>query len=221
MKSIKTIVAACLLMGAANAGPTSIERKSEFEKALNVVLASALPHSSDLQRERLIRDYIDGKPNKAQAVNLPADVPYRGSQYEDYQSTGDRVLEACQLRYGSPCALVAVNDEIVGEGRLDAKDMPLMHYSGEFDIAKIPIIRDVTKARSDLKAYPAIQGAKAIAIHPWGTLFIATRLNSRDAQDAALAECNADPRRQSRDGNCFVYAVNNEVVIEEPRQLGK
>ena len=53
-----------------------------------------------------------------------------------------------------------------------------------------------------------------MAIHPWGFLFISSgKATARDAQDAALSECNADPRRRYKDGNSFVYAVGNQVVI--------
>lgn len=221
MKKLIGIVAACSLMSAASAGPVNTERKSEFEKVFGVVFASALPRMSDLQRDALVRDYIDAKPNKGQAINALAGVSYRSTDHEDYEATGERTLEACQLRFGSPCALVAINESIVDDARLIPKDMPRLHYSGEFDLTKIPIIRSITKSRLDLQSYSKAEGQKAIAVHPWGTLFIAFRSNSRDAQDAALAACNADPRRKSRDGNCFVYAVNNQVVVSERRQIGK
>jgi hypothetical protein len=106
--------------------------------------------------------------------------------------------------------LLALNDEIAAEGELKTKDMPRLHYAGEFDLARIPIVRPATRARADMQSYFGAAGPKAIAIHPWGTLVISTgKANSRHAQDAALANCNADPRRNFKDGNCFVYAVDN------------
>jgi hypothetical protein len=126
------------------------------------------------------------------------------------------------LRYGKPCALLAVNDEIPAEGEIRSKDMPRLHYSGEFDLAQIPVIRAVTGARADVQSYFGAAGPKAIAIHPWGFLFISTgRANTRDAQDVALAECNSDSRRRSKDDNCSVYAVDNQVVIAERRMIGR
>ncbi len=216
------LLCAMLLTSAAVAGPITAERKSQFEKAMNVIMASVTPKLIDLQRERLVRDYVEGKPNKGQAVEPVEGHYFRSVAHEDYGVAGERTLEACQLMFGKPCALLAVNDEIAAEGGLMPKDMPRLHYSGEFDLAKIPIIRAVTRARADVQSYFGAAGPKAVAIHPWGFLFISTgKANSRDAQDAALAACNADPRRQSRDGNCFVYAVDNQVIISERRQLGK
>jgi hypothetical protein len=64
--------------------------------------------------------------------------------------------------------------------------------------------------------------SKAIAIHPWGKIFISTGgVNLIEVQSAALAKCNADPERRFRDGNCFVYAVNNDVILPERRMVPK
>jgi hypothetical protein len=185
-------------------------------------MASVTPHVSDSLRNTLIRDYVEAKLNKAQAVEPTNGSYFRFTNSEDYDVTGDRALESCQLRYGKPCALIAVNDEIVGEGEIAPKDMPRLHYSGVFDLSRIPIIRAVTRARADVQSYFGVSGPKAIAIHPWGLLFISTgKANSRDAQDAVLSACDSDPRRNFKDGNCFVYAVDNQVVLPERRQISK
>jgi hypothetical protein len=211
-----------LLAGAAIAGPITAPRKSQFEKAMNVIMASITPKLSDLQRESLVRDYVEGKPNKGQAVELLNGNYFRSVAHEDLSVTADRTLEACQLRYGKPCALLAVNDEIAAEGEIRSQDMPRLHYSGDFDLAKIPVIRAATRDRTDVQTYFAAAKPKAMAIHPWGFLFISTgKANTGDAQDAALADCNSDPRRRSRDGNCFIYAVDNQVVIAERRMIGR
>jgi hypothetical protein len=93
---------------------------------------------------------------------------FRSVLHEDYEATGDRTLEACQLRFGKPCALIAINDEIAAEGDLTTKDMARLHYSGEFDLSKIPIIRAITRNRADVQGYFGAAGPKAMAIHPWG-----------------------------------------------------
>jgi hypothetical protein len=219
---IGAVLCAGLLATAAVAAPISTERKSEFEKALNVVLATVAPHMSGKLRDTLIREYVDSPPNKAQAIEPKDGSPWRSTKREDLDAAADRALEACQLRYAKPCALLALNEEIAAEGAPVTKDMPRLQYAGEFDLAKIPIIRAPVRARADIQGYSGAPGPKAIAIHPWGTLFISTgKANLRDAQDAALAECNADRTRNSKDGNCFVYAVGNQVVLAERRQIGK
>ena len=193
-----------------------------LSKQGEILAGAATPQVSDLLRQRLIRDYVDAKANKAQAVELVGGNYLRSVDHEDFNVVGDRTLEACQLRYGKPCALLSVNDDIAAEGQLISKDMPRLHYSGEFDLSQIPIIRAITRARADVQGYYGAADPKAIAIHPWGFLFISTgKPTNRDAQDAALSACNGDPRRSSRDGHCFVYAMDNRVIISERRQLGK
>jgi len=127
------------------------------------------------------------KLDKARAVELVGGNYLRSVDHEDFNVVGDRTLEACQLRYGKPCALLSVNDDIAAEGQLISKDMPRLHYSGEFDLSQIPIIRAITRARADVQGYYGAADPKAIAIHPWGFLFISTgKPTNRDAQDAAL-----------------------------------
>lgn len=126
------------------------------------------------------------------------------------------------MRFAKPCALLAVNGEIAAEGELISKDMPRLHYQGEFDLSQIPIIRLVTRNRLDVQTYFAAAKPKAIAIHPWGKIFVSTdAANLIDAQSAALSKCNTDPDRRFRDGNCFVYAVNNDVILPERRMAPK
>jgi hypothetical protein len=215
MKVWTWTVCLCLLPGLAYAGLSKSERKTQFEKALGSIMAAATPQVPENVRDALIRDYLNTRPNKGQAIQLVDGHYFRSAEHEDYDVTGDRTLEACQLRYVKRCALVAVNDEIASEGELISKDMPRLHYAGEFDLSKIPIIRAVTRNRADVQHYFAASEPKAIAIHPWGLLFISSGATIKDAAETALAKCNADPRRKSKDGPCFVYAINNEVVLPQ------
>jgi hypothetical protein len=71
--------------------------KSQFEKAMNVIMASVTPQLSDLQRESLVRDYVDAKPNKGQAVELAVAITFDLRCMKTI-ALHDRTLEACQLR---------------------------------------------------------------------------------------------------------------------------
>ena len=77
---------------------------------------------------------------------------------------------------------------------------------------KIPIIRDDTRNRADLQRYFGASEPKAIAIHPWGELFIAS--GSKDAQETVLNNCN-NFGRDKPDGPCLLYAINTKVVLPE------
>jgi hypothetical protein len=210
------LLTACLISGIALASPTETPRKSVFEKALNVILATVAPQMSAAAREKIIKDYEDGKANKGQAIELISGSPWRSLIHEDQAVAGDRTLEGCQLRYGKPCALIAVNEDIAAEGELVSKDMPRLHYAGEFDLAKIPAIRLVTRNRADVQNYFAATQPKAMAIHPWGKVFISQgNASLKDAEEMALAKCNNDQARGGRDGGCFIYAANNDVVLSK------
>jgi hypothetical protein len=210
------LVTACLISGVALAVPTETPRKSVFEKALNVILATVAPQMSATDREKIIKDYEDGRANKGQAIELIGGSPWRSLIHEDQAVAGDRTLEGCQLRYGRPCALIAVNEEIVAEGKLISKDMPRLQYAGEFDLSEVPIIRLVTRNRADVQSYFAAMQPKAMAIHPWGKVFISQgNASLKEAEETALAACNSDQDRGGRDGGCFIYAANNDVVLSK------
>ncbi len=222
MRIVKFLVVFLALPGVAMAALTNAERKSQFERAMASIIAASTPTVFGFVRDTLIKDYLACKPNKGQAVELVKASYFRTCEHEDASVTGDRALEACQLRYGKPCALLAVNEEIVAEGELTSRDMPRLHYAGQYDLSQIPIIRQVTRQRADVQNYDKAMEPKAMAIHPWGKLFISAGDSSlKDAQASALSKCNSDPARNGRDGGCFVYAVNNDVVIGERRMLAK
>ncbi|MCK1366511.1 hypothetical protein [Bradyrhizobium sp. 62] len=186
------------------------------------IMAAATPAVHPTLRDTLIKDYLACKPNKGQAVELVNASYLRTCEQDDASATGDRALESCQLRYGKPCALLAVNEEIVAEGELASRDMPRLHYAGKYDLSQIPIIRRITRQRPDVQNYDKAMEPKAIAIHPWGKLFISAGDPSlKDAQTSALAKCNSDPARNGRDGGCFVYAINNDIVLDERRMQAK
>lgn len=203
---------------AAFAALSSPERKSQFEKAMASIIAANTPSVSDLTRERLVKEYSACKSHKGQAVALATGDYFRSCEHEDTPDVGDRSLEACQLRYGKPCALIAIDEEIVVEGELAPKDMPRLHYTGKYDPSQIPVIRSITRKRTDVQVYDQAMEPKAMAIHPWGKVFIsAGDTTLKDAQYSALTKCMSDPLRNGRDGGCFIYAANNDVVIGERR----
>jgi hypothetical protein len=205
-----------IMPGLALAGPTQAVRKSEFEKALSVILATATPQISAASRKKRIEDYVNAKPNKGQAIELLSGNTWRTTNHENQAVAGDRTLEACQLRYGKPCALVAVNEEIVAEGELISKDMPRLHYAGEFDLAQIPIIRFVTKNSSQVQNYFGTVEPKAMAIDAVGRVYISQgNASLMEAENEALKKCNSDPEPVMSRGPCFLYASNNKVVLSQ------
>jgi hypothetical protein len=222
MKLLRWLVVLCLLPGAAVAGLSSIERRSQFEKAMIALMAAATPQLQSAIRDQAAKAYIDAAHNKAWAVYLSNAGYWRSVGHEDAAAAGDRALEGCQLRHGKPCALLAINDEIAVDGELVSQDMPRLHYSGLYDFTQIPIVRLATQRRPDVQLYDKAMEPKAMAIHPWGKVFIAAGdVTLAAAEAAALKKCNDDPDRKGRDGGCFLYALNNYVVLGERRMSAK
>jgi hypothetical protein len=218
---MKLLFAVCVIVpSVAVAALSTVDRRAQFEKAMAAALAKVT--ASTTTQERLIKQYLAGKKNKAQAVQLEHDAFWFSPEHEDEEVAAERALEGCQLCWGGrPCALLAVNDDIV-EGELALKDMPRLNYAGEFDVLQIPIIRLTTRRRADVQNYDKAMAPKAMAIHPWGRVFIsAGDASPIDAQASALSKCNNDPTRNHRDGDCYVYAVGNNVVISERRMTPK
>jgi hypothetical protein len=192
----------------------SLREKNEFTKALTLIIATVTPKLSPEQRERLVKDYADIAENKAQAVELSQGRYWRSGVHELQSVAGERALESCQLRYNKPCALIAVNDQITSDGSLVTKDMPRLHYAGKFDLDQIPVLRLTTRKRGDLQRYASSPAPKAIAIHPWGRLFISFgKPTLKQAEEEAIVSCNKDEGRNGRDGPCYLYAANDDVVL--------
>lgn len=167
-------------------------------------------------RDEQVRLYLASAAHKALAV-APPGASWRVAGQESAFIAQERVLEACQVRHGKPCALVAVNDTLVdsvGQPRGLPRPMPRVSYAGIFDPAQVPAVAQATRERADIVGYRAAPGPKAVAIHPWGRLFVVTGAASqRIAEEMALAACNKDPDRDAKDGSCLLYAADNTVIL--------
>jgi hypothetical protein len=92
--------------------------------------------------------------------------------------------------------------------------MPRVHYAGSFDPARIPKLQQGVLEGKDVISYASAPSSKAAAYHPDGKLFIVTgAATQRVAEEQALSLCNGDPARNGRDGPCYLYSSNNDVVL--------
>jgi hypothetical protein len=217
MKVIRWLILFVVVPSIAYAGLTEKQRKTEFEKAFSLIISTATPQLSTADRDTIVRDYLDAKLHKAQTIEPTSKGSYwRSTQHESQDVTGDRALEACELHYGKPCALIAVDEEISSEGKLVALEMPRLKYAGKFDPKQVPIIRIALRKSPIILQYDLSMGEKAMAIHPQGRIFVAVgHPTAREAAETALAKCNNDRSRSGKDGPCFLYAINNDVVISK------
>ena len=147
-----------------------------------------------------------------------------GTRFAQPQAAEEVTLERCQIATGSPCVLIAVNDEIRGRvGAAPRRDMPRVRYAGAFLLDRTPGVQ--ASGRQDnpaLRDYATALAPRALVMHPWGRYFSAAAArNESEAERVALAACNADAERMGRDGPCFVYARGDRVVLPERRTAAR
>jgi hypothetical protein len=206
----------------APAAPQPLAGSALLTEQLLARYAAALPSLSTQAREQRVRDYVQAKEHKAQAVSLQPAGTWRATGRADAQSAEDAALENCQAFHGQPCVLVAVNETVVpppGGGIWTGRDMPRVRYAGNFDPNQIPGAAHL-RQRADIAGYASAAGPKAVAYHPASRVFVVTQADSqRTAEEKVLDMCNSDPARNPAEGLCFLYAVGNQVVL--PQRLRK
>lgn len=190
---------------------------SALSKAMKLILSLATPSISETTRNLIVRDYEAAQGHKAQAIEPQTKRFWRSVWRETPARAVEAALEGCQFRYQNPCAIIAVDDEVAEDSKLMPKSMPRLAYKGKFDLAMIPAVREATLNRGEIRLYEKSSGQKAMSFHSTGRLFVS--VGKKDVHEAvreALASCNTNKTiNTTKDGPCFVYAINNDVVLTE------
>ena len=187
-----------------------------LESTLIAEMERIAPAMPEKVRQREGSLYASSGNNKAMAMHPPYDS-WRTALWPTEALAYKNTLEACEMRHGEPCILLAVNDRL--EQRPASEEWrripsPRVHYSGLFEPEQIPTLKDEDRTRLDVVDYRSVSGNKAAALHPWGRIFIVTGTKTQFAAEVkALSDCNEDPTRNGRDGPCYLYAVGNQVVL--------
>lgn len=185
---------------------------------LSAALSKAAPAIGEAVRSSIVSSYLQERQSRALAA-FPPHATWRSFAWANAALAEERTLEGCQLRYGGPCVLVAVNDTVQatpGDGNWPRRDMPRLAYDGEFDVAQLPVVNESVRARLDVAGYRVQAAPKAAAIHPLGKLFVTLNAaDQREAERKALADCNTDPERRGAEGPCYLYAVGDRVVLRQ------
>jgi hypothetical protein len=205
-------------LAAAPAPPPPAAQGTDLRPSLLQELIAAVPFVPRSVIEPGLTSYVSNLQHKAIAI-----APGAASYWRTYNADSDalaeeRVLEACQLRYGIPCILFAVDENIrrpPAGADWPRRDMPRLSYSGSYDAQRIPAISPNTRASTTVVGYGPAPDPKAMAIHPSGRVFIVTGAASAEAaENDALAHCDSEV---PRDGPCLLYASANTVVLPERR----
>ena len=179
------------------------------------------PSSSQKAVEDVVAAYQAGRPHKSLAVHLPDAASQFSASWvsgaPSEQAAEADVLERCEIVSGGPCISVVVDEKLqyTGGDPPAPRPMPRVHYAGRYDPAQIPYLASEVRSRPDVAGYGAAQGFKAAAFHPRAQLLMIASgaATQREAEEKALALCNADPAGKAKGGPCYLYASNDGVVL--------
>jgi class 3 adenylate cyclase len=213
-------VAAAILIGGATwwftrEGPPAPPQ--QLEVRLAAALARHIPGAATKYRDEITAGFVKLTTNRAMALALQTNGSFRTGEWPTREIAEEKALEKCQAQHNEPCAIIAVNDDVMshaGGGSLPTRDAARVRYAGLYNAERIPGIRPRDAQRPDVQAYATATGARAVAFHPIGIVHPVTAApNQRAAEEQALAACNKDPSRRDAGGLCFLYAVENRVVL--------
>ena len=152
-----------------------------------------------------LRNYAAYKGDKALALGA--------SGVSWWMPTARQALEACEFWSREPCLLYAVGNwvEPAPDGRRPVRPT-LGPGEGNFDRERVPFVSD--GVRASLSVYVTAQNPKALAISPNGIYGLAAdSLSMEETQRVALDRCLAAERDHPFRKPCFLYAVDDWVVL--------
>ena len=152
-----------------------------------------------------LRNYSAYKGDKALALGA--------SGVSWWMPTARQALEACEFWSREPCLLYAVGNwvEPAPDGRRPVRPT-LGPGEGNFDRERVPFVSD--GVRASLSVYVTAQNPKALAISPNGIYGLAAdSLSMEETQRVALDRCLAAERDHPFRKPCFLYAVDDWVVL--------
>jgi hypothetical protein len=157
--------------------------------------------------------YAKGGDHKAVAI-----APERGGTYGIFRVTStavaeQRALEGCLLEFRVRCVILASDDVLQSPDlwAAERREVPRLDYKGAYAPEQVPLY---SGTEDILTSYALLSAPKAMVIRPRGSrVRIATGASAAEAQSKALASCNSDLDFTP----CFVYAVDERVVIDQRR----
>jgi hypothetical protein len=159
--------------------------------------------------------YRGDREHKALALELDGARPYRFSGAPDRATAEQYALEFCQIRWNTPCVLVASDDELKAPDPSAAprRAAPRIAYAGPYKPEMVPLITN--RQAKELVDYATLTGPKALAIGAAPPRAkIGTGKSDREAEANALSTCNDPPDSPIP---CILYAVNDRVILPQRR----
>ena len=190
---------------------------SSPEAQLEAALARSMPATGPNFRKQEAAAFMRASTNRALAVGPRTGRLRYTASWPTRELAEEKVLEKCQQIYDEPCALLAVNDAVLpagADGKWPLRDAPRVRYAGPFNIERIPAMREADLQRPEIASYATAPVPKAMAFNAWGILGATVGAASqRGAEEQALQNCRNDAARLKSDAPCYLYAVENRVVL--------
>ena len=118
-------------------------------------------------------------------------------------------LQRCEFLSTQKCFIYARNGQVVANENAPAR-RPVLIERGALNLDHLPFV--LPDAKSKYAYYARLNGNKAMAIHPDGTVVGRSIGDAVSSQKAALDACN-DETKKRWGISCYVYAINNDVVM--------
>jgi class 3 adenylate cyclase len=219
---IFSVLAIVMLIGAAyavwyfNARATD---QSAAIAALDSALKAELPNTTDSARTKLLKEYFSAHQHRSMVLAPNAKARWWSADWPTAEQAISKDLERCQSFYQELCTVIAVDDDVKSKGpngKWLLVDAPKARYQGDYNPDQIPGMRASVLARPEVALYDNAPSPKAVAFNAHGIVTVVAKATSQhQAETDALALCNNDPARKDTDGPCFLYAIENKVVLGE------
>lgn len=197
-------------------------KPESLRQRLETALGETLPNSADKSRTKLVASYLATPHHRAFVLAPKTQSRWYSGDWTTGAEAADKNLERCQAAFAEPCAVMAVDDDMVakGDGPWPIRDMPRTRYAGTFNPYWIPGVRSSAIKKPEVAGYARAPGPKAVAYNVRGLVFVVTGTASQyQAEFFALKTCNGAPTPKDIDEPCLLYAVENQVILPERRTL--
>jgi hypothetical protein len=199
--------ASCLLYAAGN--EVVLPRRLSQPRPLGNTLTDVLTYAMVSNGAKQAADFGALKSHKAIALFPEMPATWTTSQFKSGDYAEQTVLEACGLRYNTPCIVLSTDDTLSAKDPSTAtrRVAPRLSYRGSYRPDMVPVFDVVPDLARD---YAKMHAPKAMAIRPTGPKITAeTGATLAEAEAKALASCT-DPDSPYP---CFLYAANDDVIL--------
>ncbi|WP_372395948.1 caspase family protein [Azospirillum sp. HJ39] len=210
-----TVAALAVAALAAPPLPAALAALAQQAPPAKRVDVAAIPYLTPKSRAALA-SYPDLPSPKALAISAKGNYAYFSNKSNSRTEDDVRrsALQYCQYRADEPCTLYAVGDAVVMEAKTFVPMPVEIVGAGKFDPARVPFVSDHTR-RVGMVNYQRNNGHKAVAVTltgRWGSVW--DRDSAEEAGEAAVEKCGQVAGKE----DCMLYAVDDEVVLDEPAE---